>query len=113
LQPGLHLGEEPRHPLSRGRRRDLALARPLDGVHHADRDVRLVRLGHLALDLFLFYLFFELCLVPLYVMIGVWGGQARVKAALKFFLYTMAGSMLMLAALLYLAHAFHKLTGHY
>jgi NADH-quinone oxidoreductase subunit M len=67
----------------------------------------------IALDLFLFYLFFELCLVPMYVMIGVWGGQHRVKAALKFFLYTMAGSMLMLAALLYLAHAFHKLTGHY
>jgi NADH-quinone oxidoreductase subunit M len=64
-----------------------------------------------ALDLFLFYLFFELCLVPMYVMIGVWGGQARVKAAIKFFLYTMVGSMLMLAALLYLAHAFYRLTG--
>ncbi len=66
-----------------------------------------------ALDLFLFYLFFELCLVPMYFMIGVWGGQARVKAALKFFIYTMAGSVMLLAALLYLAHAFHKLTGVY
>jgi NADH-quinone oxidoreductase subunit M len=64
-----------------------------------------------ALDLFLFYLFFELCLVPMYLMIGVWGGQARVKAALKFFIYTMTGSVLLLAALLYLAHAFYKLTG--
>jgi NADH-quinone oxidoreductase subunit M len=66
----------------------------------------------IALDLFLFYLFFELCLVPMYVMIGVWGGQARVKAALKFFIYTMSGSVLLLAALLYLGHAFYRLTGH-
>jgi NADH-quinone oxidoreductase subunit M len=66
-----------------------------------------------ALDLFLFYIFFELCLVPMYVMIGVWGGQARMKAALKFFLYTMAGSVMMIAALFYLAHAFYRLTGHY
>ncbi len=66
-----------------------------------------------ALDLFLFYVFFELCLVPMYLMIGVWGGQARMKAALKFFIYTMAGSVMLLAALLYLAHAFHRLTGVY
>jgi NADH-quinone oxidoreductase subunit M len=66
-----------------------------------------------ALDLFLFYIFFELCLVPMYVMIGVWGGQGRMRAALKFFLYTMAGSVLLLAALFYLAHTFYRLTGHY
>jgi NADH-quinone oxidoreductase subunit M len=65
-----------------------------------------------ALDLFLFYIFFELCLIPMYVMIGVWGGQARIKAALKFFIYTMVGSVLMLAALLYMAHTYSKLTGH-
>jgi NADH-quinone oxidoreductase subunit M len=56
-----------------------------------------------ALDLFLFYVFWELMLIPMYVMIGVWGGTNRIKAALKFFLYTMAGSLLMLAAILYLA----------
>ncbi len=64
-----------------------------------------------ALDLFLFYLFWELMLVPMYVMIGVWGGQDRIKAAIKFFIYTMAGSMLMLAAMVYLVWTHQKLTG--
>ena len=64
-----------------------------------------------ALDLFLFYVFWELMLIPMYVMIGVWGGANRIKAALKFFLYTMFGSMLMLAAILYLAYTYGKLTG--
>ncbi len=49
----------------------------------------------------------------MYVMIGVWGGQARMKAAIKFFIYTMSGSVLMLAALFYLAHEFYRLTGQY
>jgi NADH-quinone oxidoreductase subunit M len=64
-----------------------------------------------ALDLFLFYVFWELMLVPMYVIIGVWGGTNRIKASLKFFLYTMAGSMLMLAAILYLAYTYGKITG--
>lgn len=64
-----------------------------------------------ALDLFLFYVFWELMLIPMYVMIGVWGGTNRIKAALKFFLYTMFGSMLMLAAILYLAYTYGKITG--
>jgi NADH-quinone oxidoreductase subunit M len=55
-----------------------------------------------ALDLFVFYVFWELVLVPMYVMIGIWGGADKIKAAIKFFLYTMAGSMLMLAAMIYL-----------
>src|SRR5207245_2417347 len=46
-----------------------------------------------SLDLFLFYVFWELMLVPMYVMIGIWGGPEKVKAAIKFFLYTMTGSM--------------------
>jgi len=62
----------------------------------------------LALDLFLFYVFWELMLVPMYVMIGVWGGTNRIKAAIKFFLYTMTGSMLMLGAILYLAYTYSK-----
>jgi NADH-quinone oxidoreductase subunit M len=64
-----------------------------------------------ALDLFTFYMFWELMLVPMYILIGVWGGQDRIKAALKFFIYTMAGSMLMLAAMVYLVWTHQKLTG--
>ena len=64
-----------------------------------------------ALDLFLFYVFWEMMLIPMYVMIGVWGGANRIKASLKFFLYTMFGSMLMLAAILYIAYTYGKLTG--
>ena len=49
-----------------------------------------------SLDLFLFYVFWEITLVPMYFLIGIWGGSRRVYAAVKFFLYTMAGSLLML-----------------
>lgn len=52
------------------------------------------------LDLLLFYVFWEAMLIPMYLLIGVWGGQRRVYAAVKFFLYTMAGSVLMLVAIL-------------
>src|SRR5687768_12518476 len=54
------------------------------------------------LDLFLFYVFWEVTLVPMYFLIGVWGHERRIYAAVKFFLYTMAGSVLMLAAIIYL-----------
>jgi len=57
----------------------------------------------LAQDLFLFYVFWEFTLVPMYFLIGIWGGPRRIYAALKFFLYTMAGSILMLMAILWLA----------
>jgi len=67
----------------------------------------------LALDLFLFYVFWELMLVPMYLIIGVWGGKDRVYAAMKFFLYTMVGSLLMLVAILYLVASYEKLAGHY
>ncbi len=66
-----------------------------------------------ALDLFLFYLFWELMLVPMILIIGVWGGTERVKAAYKFFLYTMAGSMVMLAAILYMVWSFKQIEGYY
>jgi NADH-quinone oxidoreductase subunit M len=56
----------------------------------------------LSLDLFLFYVFWEFTLVPMYFLIGVWGGPNRMYAAVKFFLYTMAGSLLMLLAILWL-----------
>lgn len=55
-----------------------------------------------ALDLFLFYIFWEFTLVPMYFLIGIWGGPRRMYAAVKFFLYTMAGSILMLLAILWL-----------
>ncbi|MEO7110975.1 MAG: NADH-quinone oxidoreductase subunit M [Polyangiaceae bacterium] len=64
-----------------------------------------------ALDLFLFYVFWELMLVPMYVMIGVWGGTDRIKSAIKFFIYTFAGSVLMLAAILYLGYTYAKASG--
>lgn len=56
----------------------------------------------MAMDLFLFYIFWEFTLVPMYFLIGIWGGPQRQYAAIKFFLYTMAGSLLMLLAILYL-----------
>jgi NADH-quinone oxidoreductase subunit M len=55
-----------------------------------------------ALDGLLFYVFFEATLIPMYIIIGIWGGPRRVYAAFKFFLYTLAGSLLMLVALVYL-----------
>ncbi len=56
----------------------------------------------LATDLLLFYIFFELMLLPMYLVIGVWGGANRIYAAIKFFLFTIAGSLLMLLAIIYL-----------
>jgi len=57
-----------------------------------------------ALDLFLFYIFFEGTLVPMFIIIGVWGGANRIYAAYKFFLYTLLGSVLMLLAMLWMSH---------
>ena len=56
----------------------------------------------MALDLVLFYVFWELGLIPMYLIIGIWGGQRRLYASLKFFLFTMLGSLLMLVAILYI-----------
>ena len=58
-----------------------------------------------ALDLFLFFVFWEVSLVPMYFLIGVWGHERRIYSAVKFFLYTMVGSMLMLVAIIYLYNA--------
>ncbi len=62
----------------------------------------------LAQDIFLFYIFWEFTLVPMYFLIGIWGGPRRVYAAIKFFLYTMAGSILMLLAILWLGISFES-----
>ena len=56
----------------------------------------------LALDMVLFYIFFEMVLIPMYFLIGIWGGKERIYASVKFFLYTLAGSLLMLIAILWL-----------
>ena len=58
-----------------------------------------------AQDIFLFYIFFEAGLIPMYLIIGVWGGQNRIYAAYKFFLYTLLGSVLMLIAMLWMVNA--------
>jgi NADH-quinone oxidoreductase subunit M len=65
----------------------------------------------LALDMFLFYVFFELMLIPMYFIIGVWGGTNRLYAAIKFFVYTMTGSLLMLVAIVVLVWKVQSATG--
>ncbi|HMF40502.1 MAG TPA: NADH-quinone oxidoreductase subunit M [Polyangia bacterium] len=65
----------------------------------------------LALDLFVFYVFWELMLIPMYFIIGIWGGQRRLYAAVKFVIYTLVGSLLMLVAILYLYSQWHAATG--
>ena len=59
----------------------------------------------MALDTFLFYVFWELILIPMYFIIGIWGGKDRIYAAIKFFLYTLVGSLLMLIAIIWLGLA--------
>ncbi|MFC1530623.1 NuoM family protein, partial [Gemmatimonadota bacterium] len=66
-----------------------------------------------ARDLFLFYIFWEAMLIPMYLLIGVWGGPRRIYAAVKFILYTLVGSFLMLIAILALYFLHAKLTGVY
>jgi len=67
----------------------------------------------LALDLFVFYVFWEVMLIPMYFIIGIWGGERRLYAAIKFVLYTMVGSLLMLIALLYMYIKAHEATGQW
>ncbi len=87
-----------------------------------DRDVKLfysmvfalqfAMLGtFVAQDLFLFYLFWEAMLIPLFLIIGIWGGERRIYATLKFVLYTAFGSILMLAAVIYLVYSLNATTG--
>ena len=64
-----------------------------------------------ALDAIIFYLFWELSLVPMLYIIGAWGGPLRIYASVKFFLYTFAGSLIMLVGMLFMAYVYHNLTG--
>src|SRR5712692_3994369 len=65
----------------------------------------------MSLDFFLFYVFWEVMLVPMYFLIGVWGSERRLYAAIKFFLYTLAGSVVMLLAILALYFNYAKVSG--
>src|SRR6185312_4218135 len=67
----------------------------------------------MALDFFLFFVFWEAMLVPMYLLIGIWGGPRKLYAAIKFFLYTLIGSVLMLLGILFLYFHHHSLTGVY
>ena len=67
----------------------------------------------MSLDFFLFFVFWEAMLVPMYLLIGIWGGPRKLYAAIKFFLYTLAGSVLMLLAILFLYFNHHTVTGVY
>ncbi len=64
-----------------------------------------------ALDAIVFYLFWELSLVPMLYIVGAWGGPLRVYAAIKFFLYTFMGSLVMLVGMLFVAYIYHNVTG--
>lgn len=66
-----------------------------------------------AMDMFLFYLFWEVMLVPMYFLIGVWGGERRIYAAVKFVIYTVIGSLLMLAGIIALYYTHGEATGIY
>jgi NADH-quinone oxidoreductase subunit M len=66
----------------------------------------------LAMDAIFFYLFWELSLVPMYFMIGIWGGSRRIYATVKFFIFTMIGSVLMLVAIIYMMFLTQEATGH-
>src|SRR3989304_5202615 len=67
----------------------------------------------MAMDFFLFYVLWEVMLVPMYFLIGIWGGPRKLYAAIKFFLYTLVGSVLMLPGILFLYFLNHSQTGVY
>ncbi|MEJ2722693.1 MAG: NADH-quinone oxidoreductase subunit M, partial [bacterium] len=64
-----------------------------------------------SLDLFLFYIFWEMMLIPMYFLIGIWGGKRRIYATVKFFIFTMVGSLLMLVAILVLVYTYKQQNG--
>lgn len=80
-----------------------SIANRVKGFHAALFVLQTAMLGtFLAMDAIFFYLFWELSLVPMYFMIGIWGGSRRIYATVKFFIFTMAGSVLMLLGMIYL-----------
>jgi NADH-quinone oxidoreductase subunit M len=97
----------------------LAVLSAWDSVHERSREFLICLLFlesgmvgvFAAVDLFLFYVFWEATLIPMYFLIGVWGGPRRIYASVKFILYTMAGSLLMLVAILALYFLHRQATG--
>lgn len=82
------------------------------GFHVALFVLQTAMLGtFLAMDAVFFYVFWELSLVPMYFMVGIWGGSRRIYATVKFFIYTMAGSVLMLVAIIYMMYLTQEATG--
>lgn len=89
-----------------------SIDKSIKGFHAALFVLQTAMLGSfLAMDAVLFYVFFELSLVPMYFMVGIWGGTRRVYATMKFFIFTMAGSLLMLLAIIYLMYTFAERNG--
>jgi len=83
-----------------------AIDKSVKGFHAAIFILQMAMIGSfLATDAILFYVFFELSLVPMYFMVGIWGGARRIYASMKFFIYTMVGSLMMLLAIIYLMYA--------
>lgn len=84
----------------------------IKGFHAALFILQTAMLGSfLALDAILFYVFWELSLVPMYFIVGIWGGARRIYATVKFFIYTMAGSVLMLLAIIFMMRLTPEVTG--
>ena len=99
----------------------IALLSSWEGVEHKVKEFSAFILAlhaamigvFISLDLFLFYVFWDAMLIPMYFLIGIWGYDQRIYAAIKFMLYTMAGSVLMLIAILGLAYLHSEATGSY
>jgi NADH-quinone oxidoreductase subunit M len=99
----------------------LALLSSWSSIKHREREFLIAMLMlesgmigvFVAMDFFLFYLFWEVMLVPMYFLIGVWGGERRIYAAVKFVIYTVLGSLLMLAGIIAVYYLHGKATGNY
>ncbi|ACY14476.1 complex I subunit 4 family protein [Haliangium ochraceum] len=99
----------------------IVLLSSYSSIHKREREfvalMLVLELGMLgafvSLDLFLFYIFWELMLIPMYLLIGIWGGNRRIYASIKFVIYTMVGSLLMLAAIFYVYVVHAEVAGFY
>lgn len=90
-----------------------AITERVKGFHICMFILQTAMLGtFLAMDAVFFYVFWELSLVPMYFMVGIWGGARRIYATVKFFIFTMAGSVLMLVAIIYMMYLTQEATGH-
>ncbi|MCK6598459.1 MAG: NADH-quinone oxidoreductase subunit M [Bdellovibrionaceae bacterium] len=85
----------------------------IKGFHAAMFVLQTAMLGtFLAIDAIFFYVFWELSLIPMYFIVGIWGGARRIYATIKFFIFTMIGSVLMLVAIIYLMYLTQQASGH-